>query len=237
MSDIFIIQMSIGDTLSDTYHMTPAEMGAYMRLYLAHCKAGAEGLPADDARLARLAGITNNATWAKVKRVVLEKFDLSTDRSRYTQKRVVENLEKIAALSASAKAKALKRWGTGDAGASSQQCSGNATPTQNPKPSTQGVQTPNTCTDQPRKGEAAPAGGGSSDKSESGGGAVSFTVMHYLTDEALQAARAAAEGWDVYRLAGTYDEGIRNGMRTAPRNPCQAFPAWCAKYTKGKRPS
>lgn len=234
MSDVFIIQMSIGDTLSDTYHMTPAEMGAYMRLYLAHCKLGEEGLPANDARLARLAGVTNNATWTKLKGAVMDKFDLSTDGSRYTQKRVLEMLKKISAISSSKRANVMKRWESRDTEVQDSYSGCNTTPTPTPT-RTQRVQTPTPSTPASREAVAPPAGG--FDKSKSGGSlATGFDVAVFMTDQSYAEARANADGWDIYRLMEIYNAGVRDGTRERPKAPAKAFPAWCAKYTKGKRP-
>lgn len=57
-----------------------------------------------------------------------------------------------------------------------------------------------------------------------------------LSTEALNQAKANAPGWDVYNLMAVYAEGINAGKRQAPTNINLAFPAWCGKYTKGKRP-
>lgn len=57
-----------------------------------------------------------------------------------------------------------------------------------------------------------------------------------LDDNALQAARNAAPGWDIYYLCRTYDAGIAAGERDPPKIPAAAFPKWCAAYTKGKSP-
>jgi uncharacterized protein YdaU (DUF1376 family) len=45
-----------------------------------------------------------------------------------------------------------------------------------------------------------------------------------------------AKGWDIENLAKVYVEGINSGMREAPRSIPKAFPRWCEKYTKGKKP-
>lgn len=63
-----------------------------------------------------------------------------------------------------------------------------------------------------------------------------FDVTHHLTDKGLEAARRQAPGWDVYKLASDFSAAVRSGKMEMPRNADKAFPAWCAKITKGKRP-
>jgi uncharacterized protein YdaU (DUF1376 family) len=59
--------------------------------------------------------------------------------------------------------------------------------------------------------------------------------VNNLSDSAKQRARANAPSWDLVFLAAKYIEGIASrGMPEKGYNA--AFPAWCLKYTKGKRP-
>lgn len=69
---------------------------------------------------------------------------------------------------------------------------------------------------------------------KNGFGEGEFDVMLHLTDTAREAARKAADGWDIYYLAGIYNESVKRMGK--PRNVNAAFPAWCANYTKGKKP-
>ena len=69
-----------------------------------------------------------------------------------------------------------------------------------------------------------------------GFGRKGFSIWDELTTEGEAKARASAPGWDLRKLAGVFDEKVRSGKFQAPGNPDEAFPAWCAKYTKGKRP-
>lgn len=62
----------------------------------------------------------------------------------------------------------------------------------------------------------------------------SYRVAHHLTDTGWQAARKAADGWDIHRLAAIYDAGV--AKRGMPRYPDKAFVAWCKAYTKGNKP-
>jgi uncharacterized protein YdaU (DUF1376 family) len=56
----------------------------------------------------------------------------------------------------------------------------------------------------------------------------------YLNEKALERAKKAAPGWDIYALISKYNEGSE--ARGIPDNPPGAFIAWCGKYTKGKAP-
>lgn len=69
-----------------------------------------------------------------------------------------------------------------------------------------------------------------------GGRGANFNIGHKLSDQGLRAAKNAAPGWDIYHLMGVYNEGIHSGKREPPKAPDKAFPAWCARYTKGKSP-
>lgn len=73
MAKMLTIPLHIGDALKDTYMMDATEFGAYMRLLLCHYNIGEQGLPDDDAKLARLAGCTPKV-WLRVAPLVREKF-------------------------------------------------------------------------------------------------------------------------------------------------------------------
>lgn len=62
----------IADYLADTTHLTRSEHGAYLLLLMAMWRAGGK-LPADDAKLARLAKC-NGEEWSDVKPVVMDFF-------------------------------------------------------------------------------------------------------------------------------------------------------------------
>lgn len=61
-------------------------------------------------------------------------------------------------------------------------------------------------------------------------------VIRQLEDSGMGRAKSSAPGWDIYHLAEIYVSGINSGKREAPDSIKAAFPAWCAKYTKGKQP-
>ena len=61
-------------------------------------------------------------------------------------------------------------------------------------------------------------------------------ITGQLTGKDIQEIERLASGWDIEHLAKVYVDGINSGSREAPRSIPKAFPQWCAKYTKGKRP-
>lgn len=60
-------------------------------------------------------------------------------------------------------------------------------------------------------------------------------LVSMLSDKALDLAKKNAPGWSIYYLMEIYIEGINK--RGFPDDINKAFPAWCTKYTKGKRPN
>jgi uncharacterized protein YdaU (DUF1376 family) len=64
-----------------------------------------------------------------------------------------------------------------------------------------------------------------------------YDIEKVLSDKAIQAAREAAPGWDVYILMRDFNTGIKMKKLEIPKNPDSAFPAWCRAIKKGKRPS
>lgn len=55
-----------------------------------------------------------------------------------------------------------------------------------------------------------------------------------LKPETYDKAKTNAPGWDVYHLEGVWRDWISG--KGVPQDPDLAFPAWCKKFTKGKRP-
>ena len=66
MTKIHTIRLNIGDFLGGTSYMTATEVGAYMRLLIAHYNSGEEGLKDDDVFLKRIVG-TDMRQWKKMK--------------------------------------------------------------------------------------------------------------------------------------------------------------------------
>lgn len=55
-----------------------------------------------------------------------------------------------------------------------------------------------------------------------------------ISEDALQAVRSVAPGWDKYFLAARYTEWMKG--REHPKNPDAAFLGWAKRFTKGKKP-
>lgn len=102
------------------------------------------------------------------------------------------------------------------------------------------INTNHPSTSEPRATPEPPAIGTGVGVFKSGEGfgvsAPAFSIQRHLTDAGILAAKQAAQGWDIYALMRTYDEGVHNGKRQAPTYPDKAFAAWCARYTKGRKP-
>jgi len=126
MKNVHTIPLHIGDLITDTVHLSPAEFGAYMRLLLRHYSIGYAGLPNDENQLRRITGL-DNKTWNASKETILSYFELNGDR-RWVHARVQKTLLGMAAVSEQNRNKALKRHNAHNAAAMQQQCSGSAEP-------------------------------------------------------------------------------------------------------------
>lgn len=122
-----------GDFVRDTGHLSACEVGAYLRLLCASWSTG--GLPDDDARLARLAGMTPDE-WARAA-LMVRPFWTKGDDGLLRQGRLERERERTARVSE-------KRRSAGAAGAAARwQAEGNAdgkpmanaTPEPSPPPS------------------------------------------------------------------------------------------------------
>lgn len=113
--------------LGDTSHLKTIEHGAYMLLLIACWRTKDCTLPNDDKLLARYAGL-GDKQWQRVKPIILKFFEVDEDtvsQRRLTKERVAVEQRSNQARKA-ANAKWLKTKETGDAGASSGQCSNDA---------------------------------------------------------------------------------------------------------------
>lgn len=81
----------VGDYLADTRHLTTEEHGAYFLLILHYWRAG--GLPNDDARLARIAGLTPEA-WGASRNTIAAFFG-----EEWKHKRIEKELTEAERLS------------------------------------------------------------------------------------------------------------------------------------------
>lgn len=100
--------------IGDTFHLTPAEFGAYMRLLIVAWRRKDCALPADDVFMGRCVGDPKN--WHRIKPKIIGFFQLSGD-GFYRQMRLLDERESCARYAENAaargKASALKRKNRG----------------------------------------------------------------------------------------------------------------------------
>ncbi len=100
--------------IGDTYHLTPAQFGAYMRLLIAAWRRPNCDLPDDDRFLGRVVG--DQRGWHRLKPIVMPFFDQSDD-GFYRQKRLLAERNwcatKAAKNAAAGRTSALKRKNRG----------------------------------------------------------------------------------------------------------------------------
>lgn len=96
--------------IGDTFHLTPAQFGAYLRLLIVEWRDPDCSIPNDDVFLGRSIGDPKN--WHRLKPVILPYFTLGED-GRYRQKRLLDERDSCARYAARStagnEAKALKR--------------------------------------------------------------------------------------------------------------------------------
>lgn len=127
MAGIITVPLHIGDFLSGTLHMDTLEKGAYIMLMLAHYQVGHDGLPNDDTKLARIAGVSPTV-WKRIKPIILEKFEVAGEF--LVSSRCQKVLRGIEEKSLAQRAKALKKHEAGHAVAEPETCQ----PKPKPKP-------------------------------------------------------------------------------------------------------
>lgn len=88
-------------------------------LLLSHYQIGEDGLPNDDKKLSRIAGVSMK-TWSRIKPTMAEKFCIA--EYFWTHSRVIDTLQKVAQLSSKQRAKALKKHNSNHAAAQLQHC-------------------------------------------------------------------------------------------------------------------
>ena len=204
------VPFHIGDFLSGTMHMDATEIGAYWLLCVAHYQAGPEGLPNDDATLARIAR-TPMRSWSRIRKTVLAKF--SENGPLLQHKRVGEVLARIAEKSSAARASALIKHGKDSAAAGRSHSEGPAN-------------------HQPRTHQVLHPEEGLSSAREAGAG---YDVERCLRFDALAKAkrRAAELNRDFRELCRLYNAFV--DKRGEPGDADAAFLAWLEKFTGGKR--
>lgn len=102
----------VGDYLADTRRLSTLEHGAYMLLIMEYWQQG--GLPDDDGKLARIAGLSKDE-WLDIRDAIADLF-----QPGWKHKRIDSEMRKAQEKSDRAAASAAKRWDK------HQQCVGNA---------------------------------------------------------------------------------------------------------------
>lgn len=121
----------IADYLRDTRHLTAAEHGAYLLLIMQYWTAGC--LPHDDARLARLASMSETE-WAHVRPIISELFEPG-----WKHKRIDDELAK-SAEKYERRAESGRRGGAAKQAASNATANDKQTPKQNAPPNPSNAQ-------------------------------------------------------------------------------------------------
>ena len=116
--------------LADTTHLTTEEHGAYLLLLMAAWRQEDCALPNDDAKLARITGLSRQK-WAAVKRTILEFW--TVESGRIFQPRLRRERAWVAQKSETSKKSAEARWHPQDTenkggGGMRTQCGRNAPP-------------------------------------------------------------------------------------------------------------
>lgn len=93
--------------IGDTYHLTPAEFGAYLRLLIAAWRTPDCCLPNDDVALGRMVGDPKN--WRRLRPVVMPFFTQRED-GRWVQKRLQRERDRVSASSRAQSSRSQARW-------------------------------------------------------------------------------------------------------------------------------
>jgi uncharacterized protein YdaU (DUF1376 family) len=93
--------------IADTRHLSLEEHGAYLQLMMIAWRADDCSLPDDDARIARMLGVTGKK-WAKLKPVVMAFWTL--ENGRWAQKRLSKERRFVAKKSEQNRESANARW-------------------------------------------------------------------------------------------------------------------------------
>ncbi len=205
-----------GDYAKKTQHLSTLEHGAYL-LLISHYWNTGEPLPVDEEKLRRITRTTTKQ-WRGMREVILSFFH--RDGDKYVHNRVQAELEATSGASTLQSSRAVLGWKT-----KKKQEAGDATGINPAMPYHIHIQNKPPSVEQEALRE-----GGFLDLDFRNG---VFHVIDVLSEQGINAAKQAAPGWDIYHLAGIYDESVKKMGK--PRNANTAFPAWCAKYTKGKK--
>lgn len=206
--------------LADCGHLDDAEHGIYFQLLMALWRAPGCKIPDDDEWLARKFRRSVEAVQKSIRPIINEFFQ--KQGKFLTQKRLTKEWEWCWEKRKKNKISANSRWNN-DNESCERITERNAPHPTPPKPN---IKIPLTSPVSSHAGNGVFKNGIS--------GEINFDIMTHLRDADMAEARKAAPQWDIYFLAGVYNEGRE--ARGMPRNPARAFVGWCRKYTKGKPP-
>lgn len=234
---IHTVQLNLEDFDNGTSDLSPVEFGIYTRLFLA---SYTRDLPDDDEKLSRIARCKVSEI-KKCRKIIdakfyksenfLKNFRTESERTRYQE------------ISKKNKINASERWkikGEGMPTALPKNENGNPTGkavgmlpnNQHLTPNNTPIKTP---TPTPWVGVEKNGDFGNGEGVRKN--LKIIDVIGKLQTEQIQEIQRFAVGWDIEYLAKVYVDGINSGMREAPNSIPKAFPAWCGKYTKGKKPN
>jgi len=113
MAQLPVLPIKTDALIADTTHMTPEEMGVYVRLLVAMWRHGSQ-IPDDPSELARIGGVTLRR-WFQIKERVMR--PMTTGGGSISQKRLTSTWLETQKLRKQKSAAALKRWRKSDADA------------------------------------------------------------------------------------------------------------------------
>lgn len=234
---IHTVQLNLEDFDNGTSDLSPVEFGIYTRLFLA---SYTRDLPDDDEKLSRIARCKVSEI-KKCRKIIdakfyksenfLKNFRTESERTRYQEisKKNKINASERWKIKGEGMPTALKSHSDNEANRNAIAMLPN---NQHPITNNSIIKTP---TPTPRVGV---------EKNLDSGLGVGvrknlkiMDIIGQLQTEQIQEIERFAVGWDIEYLAKVYVDGINSGMREAPNSIPKAFPAWCGKYTKGKKPN
>jgi len=234
---IHTVQLNLEDFDNGTSDLSPLEFGIYTRLFLA---SYTRDLPNDNEKLARIARCKISEI-KKCRKIIDAKFIKIENFLK--NNRAEKERDRYKKISEKNKNNASERWKIKDSVmpvAYQPQTESDANRNaiallpnnQHLTPNNGIIKTP---TPTPR-GEFKKIGDLGSEVGAKKNLSV-IDVIGQLQTEQIQEIQRVVNGWDIEHLAKVYVDGINSGMREAPNSIPKAFPAWCVKYTKGKKPN
>jgi uncharacterized protein YdaU (DUF1376 family) len=232
---IHTVQLNLEDFDNGTSDLSPLEFGIYTRLFLA---SYTRDLPNDDEKLARIARCKISEI-KKCRKIIDAKFIKVENFLK--NNRAEKERDRYKKISEKNKNNASERWKIKDSvmpvayqPQTDWEANRNATAmlpnNQHLIPNTPIIKTPTPRGEFKKIGDLGLGVGVRKNLKV-------IDITGQLSGENIQEIQKVANGWDIEHLAKVYVDGINSGMREAPNSISKAFPAWCAKYTKGKKPN